>query len=50
MVTQAKFEEGLAQLKTDLIKTLNDSINELKSTLIKNLVDQINSYRVKSIR
>ena len=38
MVTQAKFEEGLAQLKTDLTKTF-DSINELKSTLIKNLVE-----------
>ena len=38
MVTQAKFE-GLAQLKSDLSKTLNDSISELKSTLIKNLME-----------
>ena len=30
MVTQ--FEEGLEQLKTDLIKTLNDSIKEWNST------------------
>ena len=38
MVTQAIFE-GLAQLKSDLPKTLNDSISELKSTLIKNLME-----------
>ena len=42
MVTQAKFEEGRAQLKPDLSKTLNDSVSEfseLKSTLIKNLME-----------
>ena len=39
MVTQATFEEGLVQLKSDLSKTLNDSISELKSTLIKNLME-----------
>ena len=39
MVTQAKFEEGLPQLKSDLSKTLNDSISELKSTFIKNLME-----------
>ena len=39
MVTEAKFEEGLAQLKSNLPKTLNDSISELKSTLIKNLME-----------